>query len=59
MAEKVLAIDAGTTNVLAMVVSIDGSVMGRAIGRYQLNYPAPGLVEQDPEELWSITVETI
>jgi len=59
MAEKVLAIDAGTTNVLAMVVNIDGSVMGRAIGRYQLHYPAPGLVEQDPEELWSITIETI
>ena len=59
MTEKVLAIDAGTTNVLAMIVEIDGSVLGRAIGRYQLNYPAPGLVEQDPEDLWSITVETI
>ena len=59
MTESVLAIDAGTTNVLAMIVDIDGSVLGKAIGRYHLHYPAPGLVEQDPEELWSITIETI
>jgi len=59
MTERVLAIDAGTTNVLAMIIGIDGSVLGRATGRYRLNYPAPGLVEQDPEELWSTTIDTI
>ncbi|MBW2622928.1 MAG: glycerol kinase, partial [Deltaproteobacteria bacterium] len=55
MPENVLAIDSGTTNVLAMIVNADGRVIGKTGERYQLQYPGPGLVEEDPEELWSIT----
>ncbi len=59
MSDNVLAIDAGTTNVLAMILGADGRVLGRAVTKYELHYPAPGLVEQDPEELWSTTSGTI
>lgn len=55
MPENVLAIDCGTTNVRAMIVNADGRVTGKAGERYQLQYPGPGLVEQDPEELWAAT----
>ena len=59
MTEKVLAIDAGTTNVIVMIVDSRGRVLSKAKGQYNLVYPAPGLVEQDPEELWSTTKDTI
>jgi len=59
MNRYILAIDAGTTNVLAMVVDESGRVIGKASNKFQLNYPAPGLVEQDPESLWEITLETV
>jgi glycerol kinase len=59
MSKKILAIDAGTSNVRALIIGTDGRVLGKAKGRYKLDYPAPGLVEQDPEELWSTTVDTI
>ena len=59
MTDNVLAIDAGTTNVLAMILDADGRVLSRALTKYELHYPAPGLVEQDPEELWSTTAGTV
>ena len=59
MNEYTLAIDAGTTNVLAMVVDQSGQVQGKASGSYQLNYPAPGLVELDPESLWQSVLDAI
>jgi glycerol kinase len=55
MNKTVLAIDAGTTNVRAMIVGADGNVMGKAAIRCRLAYPAPGWVEQDPEALWKST----
>ena len=55
MPEAVLAIDAGTTSVRALVVGVDGSVRGRAQTAYTLHYPAPGRIEQDAEQLWEHT----
>jgi glycerol kinase len=54
-----LAIDAGTTNVLAMILDQAGHAKGKASGSYELSYPAPGLVEVDPESLWQITLDTV
>lgn len=54
-----LAIDAGTTNLLAMVLDESGQVKGKASGSYQLSYPAPGLVELDPESLWQSVLDTV
>ncbi|MBW1643761.1 MAG: hypothetical protein JRJ76_13055 [Deltaproteobacteria bacterium] len=59
MSRYILAIDAGTTNVLAMVVDEAGQVIGKASEKYLLRYPAAGLVEQDPESLWKITLDTV
>lgn len=59
MPEAVLALDAGTTSVRALVIGADGTVRGQARAPFTLQYPAPGLVEQDPEQLWSTARDTI
>ena len=59
MSEHVMAVDAGTTSVRVVIVAADGRVVGHARNRYGLRFPAPGLVEQDPEELWGTTAATI
>lgn len=59
MNKYVLAIDAGTTNVLAMVLDESGQVKGKASGNYQLSYPSAGLVELDPESFWQVSLDTI
>ncbi len=59
MSRYTLAIDAGTTNVMAMVVDDTGQVQGYASGSYLLSYPAAGLVELDPDSLWRTTLAAI
>src|SRR5207245_10029584 len=46
----VLAIDAGTTGVRAMVVRDDGRVGGVAYREFAQSFPRPGWVEHDPED---------
>ena len=57
MTQHLLAIDQGTTNTRAMIVSISGT----PIAQYQLeltpNYPQDGWVEQDPEAIWQTTLQ--
>jgi len=55
MPDAVLAIDAGTTSVRALLVDPAGRILGRARLGYALDYPAPGWVEQNPEPLWTAT----
>ncbi|HUI18329.1 MAG TPA: glycerol kinase GlpK [Alphaproteobacteria bacterium] len=59
MAQKpyVLAIDQGTTSTRAMLFDRDGRPHGMAQKELAQIYPAPGWVEQDPEEIWSGTLE--
>jgi glycerol kinase len=59
MNKRMLGVDVGTTNVLAMLIDGFGNVVGKASERFTLDYPAPGLVEQDPEDLWNTTFKTI
>jgi glycerol kinase len=49
---SVLAIDAGTTGVTALIVTADGSVAGRGYAEFSQYFPQPGWVEQMPEEIW-------
>ena len=56
MPDRILAIDIGTTSVRAMVVDDSGQPLSIAARPNRLAYPAPGLVEQDPEALWSNVV---
>ena len=49
---SVLAIDAGTTGVTALVVNADGTVAGRGYQEFRQYFPEPGWVEHLPEGIW-------
>jgi glycerol kinase len=53
---SVLAIDAGTTGVTALVVAPDGTVAARGYTEFRQHYPRPGWVEHLPEEIWQATL---
>ncbi len=52
----VLAIDAGTTGVTALVVTADGAITGRGYQEFAQHFPEPGWVEHEPEEIWVATL---
>ena len=54
---SVLAIDAGTTGVTALIVIEDGSIVGRGYQEFPQHFPRPGWVEHSPEEIWQATLE--
>jgi glycerol kinase len=54
---SVLAIDAGTTGVTAVVVEQDGSIAARGYQEFAQHFPQPGWVEHVPEEIWQATLE--
>ncbi|MDX6199236.1 MAG: glycerol kinase [Actinomycetota bacterium] len=53
----VLAIDAGTTGVTALVVGEDGRVVSRGYQEFAQHFPRPGWVEHEPEEIWVATLQ--
>src|SRR5450759_5094220 len=53
---SVLAIDAGTTGVTALVVTADGTVAGRGYQEFRQYFPKPGWVEYLPEGIWQATL---
>jgi glycerol kinase len=55
----VLAIDAGTTGVTALVVDEAGGVRGRGYREFPQRFPRPGWVEHDPEDWWTATLHSI
>ncbi|WP_205474679.1 glycerol kinase GlpK [Nocardioides sp. SYSU D00038] len=54
---SVLAIDAGTTGVTAVVVTPDGSIAAKGYQEFPQHFPRPGWVEHAPEEIWQATLE--
>ncbi len=56
-AVKVLAIDAGSTGVRALVFEVDGRVAAEAYREVEARYPRPGWVEQDASLVWQHTLE--
>jgi glycerol kinase len=48
----VLAIDAGTTGVTALVVNEQGSVLAKGYREFPQSFPRPGWVEHDPDHWW-------
>lgn len=54
----VLALDQGTTSSRAIVFDETGAAVGLAQQEFQQLYPAPGLVEHDPEAIWETQVAT-
>ena len=51
-APRLLAIDQGTSGTTCLVVSVDGTVLGRGHAEVAVRYPRDGWVEQDAEDLW-------
>ncbi|HLA83591.1 MAG TPA: glycerol kinase GlpK [Thermoguttaceae bacterium] len=51
--EYILALDQGTTSSRAILFARDGRVVGVAQQEFPQILPAPGLVEHDPEAIWS------
>jgi glycerol kinase len=52
----VLAIDAGTTGVTALIVTEDGTIAARGYQEFAQHFPNPGWVEHAPEEIWQATL---
>jgi glycerol kinase len=55
--EHILVIDEGTTSTRVMLFSADGACLGSAARPLTQHYPAPGLVEHDADEIWTLTLE--
>lgn len=55
----ILAIDQGTTNSKAILVSPEGAILARGSAPVGIAYPEPGWVEQDPQRLWASVCEAI
>ena len=54
---RILAIDAGTTGVRALVVEESGRVLSRGYREFPQSFPRPGWVEHDPEDWWSACLD--
>lgn len=55
----VLAVDAGTTGVTALLVTRDGQVAARATTEFPQHFPRPGWVQHVPEEIWAATLASV
>ena len=55
-----LAIDQGTTNTKAALVDpATGQILASSARAVGIEFPAPGWVEQDAEDLWSVTLAAV
>lgn len=56
---SILAIDAGTTGVTALVVSDRGLIESKGYQEFPQHFPQPGWVEHSPEEIWAATLAAV
>jgi len=54
-----LGIDIGTGSVRVMLIDENGKALGIASSEYPMHYPAPGHVEQDPEDWYRGAAEAV
>ncbi len=59
MTTAILAIDQGTTNSKAVLVSGGGEILARGSSPVGISHPQSGWVEQDPERVWKSVLEAI
>lgn len=55
----ILAIDQGTTNSKAVLVSETGAVLSRGASPVGISYPQPGWVEQSADRIWQSVCEAV
>ena len=54
-----VGVDVGTTGARAIAVTLNGEVVASATRSYPLNMPRPGWTEQDPEDWWRATRDSL
>ena len=59
MTTAILAIDQGTTNSKAVLVSTTGEILSRGSSPVGIEHPQPGWVEQSPLRIWQSVQEAI
>ncbi|MBT9369910.1 FGGY-family carbohydrate kinase [Rhizobium sp. CSW-27] len=59
MTTAILAIDQGTTNSKAVLVSSEGEILARGASPVGISHPQPGWVEQNPQRIWASVLEAI
>jgi len=59
VAERIGAIDQGTTSTRFAIVDGDGVIVAMAQREHRQIFPNPGWVEHDPDEIWDNTVAVI
>lgn len=57
-APYLLTVDLGTSGPKAAVVGIDGRVVGSGQEKVTTLFPAEGAAEQDPDQIWAVTLES-
>jgi xylulokinase len=55
----VIGVDLGTSSCKALALSQEGKVLSSSSRHYPTATPAPGLIEQDPEEWWRALCEAV
>ena len=55
----VLAVDAGTTGVTALLVDESSSILAKGYQEFNQHFPQPGWVEHDLDEIWSATCSAV
>jgi glycerol kinase len=56
---QLLAIDAGTTGITALIIGEDAGVAARGYREFPQHFPQPGWVEHDAEEIWDATMSAV
>ncbi|MBI1377608.1 MAG: glycerol kinase GlpK [Frankiales bacterium] len=56
---SILAIDAGTTGVTALVVSSGAAVLARGYAEFPQHFPREGWVEHEPGDIWQATLTAV
>jgi xylulokinase len=59
MPSYIISVDLGTTGTKAALFDLKGRLIADAYEETRLIYPKPGLVEQDPEDFYTSTMNTI
>ena len=56
---SILAIDAGTTGVTALLVDEAGAIIARGYQEFEQHFLKPGWVEHEPEQIWQATLAAV
>lgn len=54
-----LGIDVGTSGTKTLAIAADGAILAKATVEYPLSTPQPGWSEQDPEQWWQATIQSV